>query len=176
MLLRFKHCIKKKIPGPQVTECQRVRGFSPAMSRIKVRIIEKNPVLIIRFWRRQTRSLRTEEQSAKGQRPKALSSKFNLHTTPRGAGVAPVAVERAVVPAPPAAVPAHVTDTEVVARAVVDRATEEHILALPALGNEVLVGEQVIQHVGVHDGLVLQLLAELVSLQPLVFLLSIRDL
>lgn len=80
---------------------------------------------------------------------------------------------------PPVVIPAEATDAQAAARAAVDGAPEEDIagvarfIGLPVLGNEVRVGEQVVEDVGVHDGHVRQLLAELVAFDALAVLLAV---
>ncbi len=81
--------------------------------------------------------------------------------------IAPVAVEQAGAPAPPIAVPVEVTDVGVAVPLAVDRSPKENGLVLPLLGNEVRMGEQVIENIGVQYWLHCQRLAEFVSIDPL---------
>ena len=74
---------------------------------------------------------------------------------------------------PPDAVPEEVTDVEVAVPAAVDRPPKEDNLTLPLFRDEVRIGQQVVKDVGVQDGLVRQLLAELVALDPFAVLLAI---
>ena len=92
-----------------------------------------------------------------------------------------VAVEPAVAPAPPAAVPAEAADAQAADRVAVDRPPEEDVagvaafIGLPFLGNEVGVGEQVVEDVRVQHGLVGQTLTELVALDVLATLLAVVE-
>jgi len=85
-------------------------------------------------------------------------------------------------PVPPAAVPVEVADKQAAIIALaVDRPPEEGVadfarrILLPVLGNEVGIGQQEVQLVGVHHGLVGKFLAELVAHDGLAVLLTIRE-
>lgn len=89
----------------------------------------------------------------------------------------PDVVEPVVAPAPPAVAPREVADAQAAIAVAVHRPPEEDVFALPLLGNEVRVGEQVVEDVGVeHRGaLFRQLLAELVALDVLAARLTFRE-
>jgi len=78
-------------------------------------------------------------------------------------------------PVPPAVEPVEVADVQVAIAVAVHCPPEEDVLALPLLGNEVRIGQQEVQHVGVQDGLARHLLAELVALDVLAALLPFRE-
>lgn len=81
-------------------------------------------------------------------------------------------------PVPPAAVPVEAADAQVAVAVAVDGAPEEDVadvpvsIRLPLIGDEFGVREQVVEDVGVEDGLLRQLLAELVALDDLPVLLA----
>ncbi len=77
-----------------------------------------------------------------------------------------------MVSAPPA-VEAEITDVQVAIQAAVDGTPKKDglPLLLPLLGDEVLVGEQVVQHVRIEHGYRGELAAELVALDDLAVLL-----
>ncbi len=89
---------------------------------------------------------------------------------------APVKVEPAAAPAPPAAAPTEATDTQGANRDAVDGAPEEDVssvaifIFLPFLGNEVRVLEQEIQNIGVQDRFAREFLAKFVPLDSAFFL------
>ena len=87
-----------------------------------------------------------------------------------GVEAEPAVVEPAVAPAPPVAVPMEVADVQEATGVAVDSAPEEHVLAFPFLGNEVRIGEQVVENVGVQDWLARKFLAEFVSPDAILFL------
>ena len=125
---------------------------------------------------------RLAEQSAKGQR------RLKAHKAPsstcghRGrVVVVPVVAKPVAEPVPPAAAPVEETDIEVATGVAVDGAPEEDVagvtllILLPLLGNEVRIGVEVVEDVGVEDGLLRQLLAELVAFDDLATLLAVRE-
>lgn len=75
----------------------------------------------------------------------------------------PVAAKPAGAPAPPDTAPEEAVNAQVVAPVAVDCSPEEYCLALPLLGDEVRISEQVVEDVGVYDALLRQLLAKLVA-------------
>ncbi len=81
----------------------------------------------------------------------------------RRVAVTPAVAEPVVVPVPPVTAPVEVADAEIAVRVAVDGAPEEHSPALPAFGDELMVGQQVVEDAGVQDGLTFQLLAKLVA-------------
>jgi hypothetical protein len=61
---------------------------------------------------------------------------------------------QADVPVPPVLnAPAQIADPEAAVGDAVDGSPEKHVLAFPLDGNDVRVGEQVIEHISVEDGL-----------------------
>lgn len=72
---------------------------------------------------------------------------------------------------PPIAAPVQTTNVAEAIGVAVDRPPEEHVLALPLVGYELGVGEQVVERVGVQNRLVLQPFAEFVSKDHLPVLL-----
>ena len=68
-------------------------------------------------------------------------------------------------------VPVEVTDTQVAVRVAIDGAPKEYGLTLPLLGDELGIGQQVVQNAGVQNGLTFQLLAKLVALDGTTLLL-----
>ncbi len=92
-----------------------------------------------------------------------------------GVDAAPDVVEPVADPAPPAAVPIEAADEQAAIGAAVDSAPEEHVLAFPFLGNEVRIGEQVVENVGVQDWLARKFLAELVAFQHIAAPLTFRE-
>ncbi len=93
----------------------------------------------------------------------------------------PGVVEPVVAPAPRTTAPAQAPDAEVAIGVAVDRSPEEDVASvatcvfLPGLGDELQVLVEVIKDVGVEDGLVGELLAELVAFDDLVPLLLVRQ-
>lgn len=81
-------------------------------------------------------------------------------------------VEPVVAPIPPAATPAEATHVQIAIGAAVNRAPEEHVFAFPLLGDQLGVGKQVVQQIGIDDRLVLELSAELVALNALAVFLT----
>lgn len=77
-------------------------------------------------------------------------------------------VEPAVAPAPLPVAPVQVPDAQVVIGVAIDRAPEEDeprptlLVGLPVLGDEIGVGEQVVEDIGIEHGLGHQLLPEVV--------------
>ena len=91
----------------------------------------------------------------------------------RAVNVPAAAVQPVVVPAPLVDVPVEVANDQGATPVAVDGSPEEHHLTLPGLRDEVLVLllQEIIQHVGVLDRLVLELLTQLVSNDRAILLL-----
>lgn len=106
-------------------------------------------------------------------RSQGLSSSTCEHRS--GIISVPVAVEGVGGPFPPVTVPAEGTDIEGAVLVAVDRPPEENGVSSPRLGNKVWMDAQIIQDIGVQDGLVRQILAKLVSLDTLAILLPILE-
>ncbi len=87
----------------------------------------------------------------------------------------PFAVEPAVAPVPLADVPKEKADARAVIADSVHRTPEQNIFVFPLLGNKVLIGEQIVEDVGIQNGLARQLLAEIVAFERLVVLLAVRE-
>jgi len=84
--------------------------------------------------------------------------------------------EPVAAPVPPAAVPAEVADTQEATAVAVHRTPEEDVLAFPLLGNEVRIGEQVVEDAGVEGDLLRHLLVEFVAFEHLAaVLLAVRE-
>jgi hypothetical protein len=67
--------------------------------------------------------------------------------------VAPVDNEPAVAPVPPIAVPEQRADAQAADRVAIDGSPEEDVLAFPLLGDEVQIGEQVVEDIDAIVGL-----------------------
>lgn len=68
--------------------------------------------------------------------------------------------------------PGEVAEIEGASRVAIDRAPEEHILALPLFRNEFRMSEKVVQNVGIENGFAFQLLAKLVTTNGLAVFLT----
>jgi len=112
-------------------------------------------------------------QRAKGQRDPRFRAPSSTCTQRSGVVAAPAAVEPAAAPVPPAATPVEVADAQAAIAVAVHRPPEEDVFAFPLLGNEVRIGQQVVEDVGVQDGLTRHLLTELVALDVLAALLTL---
>ena len=73
------------------------------------------------------------------------------------------------------AAPVQRANVEVAVRVAVDGSPEEDVLILPVLGNEVGIGEQIIEDVGIENRFAVQLLAEVVALDGLALLLRLGE-
>src|SRR3989344_4178200 len=97
-----------------------------------------------------------------------------------GGGVVaiPAVAEPVAAPGPPAVEPVEKADAQVATTAAVDSTPEEDAagvpvsIRLPLIGDGFGVREQVVEDVGVEDGLLRQLLAELVAFDDLAILLT----
>lgn len=93
----------------------------------------------------------------------------------------PIVVQPVETPEPPAIAPAEVADAQAAERVAVDRPPEEDVagvarfIGLPFVGNEVGVGEQIVEDVRVQDGLVGQSLTELITFDILAVLLAVVE-
>ena len=85
----------------------------------------------------------------------------------RAEGVEAVA-HPAEVPVPRTAVPVQVPNAQAAVGVAVDGAPERHPLILPLLGDELGMGQQVVQDVGVECGLLCELTKEIVAHDALV--------
>src|SRR3989344_4280391 len=100
-----------------------------------------------------------------------------------GGGVVaiPAVAEPVAAPGPPAVEPVEKADAQVATTAAVDSTPEEDAagvpvsIRLPLIGDGFGVREQVVEDVGVEDGLLRQLLAELVAFDDLAILLVLFD-
>ena len=92
----------------------------------------------------------------------------------------PVEAEPGAATVPPAAAPVEAANEQAAVTAAVHRTPEEDIagvatfIGLPLLGNEVGVGEQVVEDVGVQNGLLGEFLAELIADDGAPILLTVR--
>lgn len=108
-------------------------------------------------------------QSSKDKRSPRFKAPSSTCTQQSRVVAAPVADEPDAAPAPPVAVPVEAADAQEATAAAVDRPPEEDVagvasaIFLPILGNEVRIGEQEVQHIGVHHRLVGKFLAERVT-------------
>ena len=66
---------------------------------------------------------------------------------------APFAIKPVIKPAAPAVTPAQATHAQIATAGAVNGAQEKNAFAFPLFGNEVRIFKQVIEHVGVEDGL-----------------------
>lgn len=124
-----------------------------------------------------------ESAGPKGKSSKDQGPRFNVpsstRTQQRGVAAVPNVAQPAAAPAPPAAAPAQAADAQVAIAVAVDRPPEEDVagiarfIGLPFVGDEVGVGEEVVQDIGVHDGHVRKRIAELVALDGLAALLTV---
>lgn len=84
---------------------------------------------------------------------RSRNSRANLHASGGAVRVERKWVaQRAVAPKPTAAVPVQIPDTQETGEATVDGAPEKDGLALPVLGDEFRVSQEVVKDVGVEDG------------------------
>lgn len=73
-------------------------------------------------------------------------------------------------PVPPADIPVEVANVQVAVAEAVNSAPEEDCFALPLLGDEVGVSEEVVKNICVQDWLARKLLTEIVADDPTVLL------
>ncbi len=122
--------------------------------------------------------MRGPGQSPKGLKDPRVKVQSSTCTHRRRVGAVPVAGEPVVAPVPPAVVPVEAADVQAATAAAVDGAPEEGVagipvsIRLPLIGDELGVREQVVEDIGVEDGLLRQLLAELVAFDDLATLLA----
>ncbi len=78
-------------------------------------------------------------------------------------------------PDPPESVPVQATDAQALATVAVPRPPERNVLAFPLLGNEMRIGEQEVEDVGVERMLLGHFLVEVVTFHPLAVLLTFGE-
>lgn len=118
-------------------------------------------------------------RGSKDKVPRTRGPRFNVPSSTcrqrSGVVAAEAIAQPAGAPAPPAAEPEEVADVQTAARAAVLRTPEEDVLAFPFLGDEVRIGEQVVEDAGVEGDLLRHLLAEFVAFEHLAVLLAVRE-
>ncbi len=113
-----------------------------------------------------------------GQFDPRVKVRISTCTHRRRVVATPVVAEPVGAPVPPAVAPVEVADVQVANAVAVDGAPEEDVagipvsIRLPLIGDEFGVREQVVEDIGVEDGLLRQLLAELVAFDDLAILLT----
>ena len=125
--------------------------------------------------------MRGQGQSSKGLKEHRDKVRSATCTHRRRVVAEPVVAEPEGAPVPYAVGPTEAADEQDAIAAAVNGAPEEDVagvalpIFLPFVGDEVWVGEQVVEDVGVQDGLARQLLAELVAFEHLAILLAVCE-